>query len=218
MKRMRSITRGVCWALIVSGLIAVFLGLTGCAAMMQPEKKVMVDVAGEYLELTHQRVAVMVAADAHTLYAYPDAPLHMVKAVTGQIAGNAPDVTNTVPDQVIRFQKENPYWTNLRYSELIKKMAVDKIVLIDVVEYRTHEPGNTHVWHGLITANIGVIDASAADPDNFAYYNTVSVRFPDKSTVGVVDADDESIQLGMLLLFSRKAGGLFYDHQVEVEK
>ena len=69
-------------------------------------------------------------------------------------------------------------------------MDVDKIVLIDLVEYRTHEPGNSYIWQGLITANIGVIDAHASDPDNFVYYNTVQVRFPEESSIGVVDADD----------------------------
>jgi len=65
------------------------------------------------------------------------------------------------------------------------------------------------------TANVGVIDAHAQDPDNFVFYNTVQIRFPEDSTVGLVDSDDESIQMGMLILFARNAGGLFYDHQVE---
>jgi hypothetical protein len=33
-----------------------------------------------------------------------------------------------------------------------------------------------------------------------------------------VDSDEESIQVGMLVLFARKAGGLFFDHQTEAPK
>lgn len=210
---MSRVTRG---GLLLMLMTAVYgLGI-GCESL-PGEKKKMIDVPAEYLGLADQRVAVMVAADGYMLSAYPDAPLHLCQALTSRIAGHVPGVTTTVPDQVIRFQKNNPYWLNLRYGELAKKMDVDKIVLIDLVEYRTHEPGNAYIWQGLVTANIGVIDAHAQDPDNFVYYNTVQVRFPEESSIGVVDADDESIQLGMVFLFIKTAGGLFYDHQVEVK-
>jgi len=195
----------------------VCLAVAGCNPLPGGKKK-MVDVAGEYLGLADQRVAVMVAADGQMLNSYPDAPLNLCKALTSQIANHVPGVTTTIPEQVIKYQDANPYWMNMRYGELAKKMGVDKIVLIDLVEYQTHEPGNAYVWQGLITANIGVIDAHGQDPDNFVYYNTVSVRFPQASSVGVVDADDETIQLGMILLFARRGGGLFYDHQVEAVK
>lgn len=195
--------------------LVLTLGLVGCGPM--PGEKVMVDVTAEYLELADQRVAVMVAADGHMLHNYPHAPARLTTAITSMIAQHVPGVTTTIPEQIQRFQKDNPYWMNMRYSDLVKKMGVDKIVLIDLVEYQTHEPGNAHVWQGLITGNIGVIDANAQDPDNFVYYNTVSARFPQASDIGVIDADDETIQLGMVLLFSRKGGGLFYDHQVEAE-
>lgn len=198
---------------ILVGLLTVVL--TGCGPM--PGEKVMVDVQAEYLGLADQRVAVMVAADGHMLHNYPEAPSRLTKVVTTAIAQKVPGVTTTIPDQITRFQTANPYWMNLRYGDLAKKMDVDKIVLIDLVEYQTHEPGNSHVWQGLITANIGVIDAHAEDPDNFVYYNTVSVTFPEGSTVGIVDSDNETIQLGMSVLFARKGGGLFYDHQVEVD-
>jgi len=200
------------------GCLTVLLLLcTGCQAM-QREKKKMIDVSAEYMGLDGQKVAVMVAADELLLYGYPQAPIQLCRAVTGKIAVNVPDVNVTIPAEIIRFQKENPYWQNIRYSELVKKMGVDKIVLIDLVEYRTHEPGNAHLWQGIITANVGVLDALAEDPDNFVFYNTVEVRFPEKSSVGLVNSDDESIQLGMLILFARDAGGLFYDHQAEAPK
>jgi len=200
------------------GLFVVMLlavGLSGCGPM--PGDKVMVDVTAEYLELADQRVAVMVAADGHMMHNYPQATTRLTKVMTSAIAQNVPGVTTTIPDQIAKFQIANPYWMNLRYGDLARKMNVDKIVLVDLVEYQTHEPGNQHVWQGLITANIGVIDASASDPDNFVFYNTVAVRFPEDSDIGVLDSDNETIQLGMSVLFARKGGGLFYDHQIEVD-
>ena len=204
--------------LVVLMLLVSGLGLSqaGCTPLSQRKK--LVDVAGEYDGLNNQRVAVMVAADGYMLSSYPQAPLRLTEAMSARIAQHVPGVTVTIPQEIVKFQEANPYWMNMRYGELVKKMGVDKIVLIDLVEYQTHEPGNAHVWQGLVTANIGVIDAHGQDPDNFAYYNTVSARFPEGSDIGIIDADDETIQLGMDLLFARKGAGLFYDHQVEVNK
>jgi hypothetical protein len=206
---------------VSKGLLLIFiLAVSGLGPGCNPlpsEKRKMVDVPAEYLGLAGQRVAVMVAADGRTLSEYRDAPLRLSQAVTSRIAEHVPGIRTTVPDEVIRFQEANPYWMNLRYGELAEKMGVDKVVLIDLVEYRTHEPGNAYLWQGIITANIGVIDAHAQDPDNFVYYSTVQAHFPRDNGVGVVDADNESIQLGMIILFSQTAGGLFYDHQAEVK-
>jgi hypothetical protein len=197
-------------------LALVCLYTAGCGPM--PGEKVMVDVSAEYLDLADRRVAVMVAADGHTLHRYPDAPLRLCRAMTTRIATHVPGVTTTIPSQIIQYQQDNPYWMNLRYGDLAKKLDVDKIVLIDLVEYQTHDPGNAHIWQGRITANVGVIDANARDPDNFVYHNTVSVQFPQGSDIGIIDSDNDTIQLGMVVMFARRGGGLFYDHQIEVDK
>lgn len=209
-------TRGVYGGWLWLMLSAVCLHCVGCGAM--PGEKKMIDVKAQYLGLADQRVAVLTSADAHLLHDYPKAPLLINKAITSRIAKNVPGVTTTIPEEIDAFQKQNPYWANMRYGELAEKLGVDRVVLIDLIEYQTHEPGNAYIWQGLVTANIGVIDADARDPDNFVFQNTVQARFPQKSDIGLVDSDNETIQLGLLFLLSQRGGGLFYDHQVEADK
>lgn len=204
--------RGFVWL----ALTAVCLHGAGCGPM--PGEKKMIDVKAQYLGLADQRVAVLASADPHLLHQYPKAAALINQAVTARIARNVPGVTTTIPDQIDAFQKENPYWMNMRYGELAKRLDVDKVVLIDLIEYQTHEPGNAHIWQGLATANIGVIDADARDPDNFVFQNTVEARFPEKNSVGIIDSDNDTIQLGLIFLFAQRGGGLFYDHKVEVDK
>ncbi|MEZ6192517.1 MAG: hypothetical protein R3C45_14675 [Phycisphaerales bacterium] len=208
--------RGVDKSLLWLILSLVCLHGVGCGPM--PGEKKMIDVKAQYLGLADQRVAVLTSADPHLLHDYPKAPLLINQAITSRIAKNVPGVTTTIPDEIDAFQKQNPYWMNMRYSELAEKLGVDRVVLIDMIEYQTHEPGNAYIWQGLITANIGVIDADARDPDNFVFQNTVEARFPQKSDVGLIDSDNDSIQLGLIFLFSQRGGGLFYDHQVEADK
>lgn len=197
-------------------IMMCLLWVAGCGPM--PGEKKLVDVQAEYLGLADQRVAIMVAADSHMLYQYPEASSHVCRAMTSRIAKNVPGVTTTIPEKIDAFVEKNPYWINMRYGELAKRLDVDKIVLVDLIEYQTHEPGNAHLWQGLITGNVGVIDRHGPDPDNFVYQNTVTAKFPEASSIGIIDSDDETIQIGMVYLFARRGTGLFYDHQIEVDK
>lgn len=172
----------------------------------------------QYPGLVDGNVAVMVVADEYTLFHFPEAPLSVCRAVSARLADNIDSLTVMDPQLVMDYQADNPYWHAVPYNELIDNLHVDAIVLIDLIEYRTHEPGNAHVWQGVITGNVGVIEKHTADPDNFVFYTTVTANFPEDNPVGLLDSDDQTVQLGMLSLFSRDAGGLFYDHEVTVKK
>lgn len=171
-------------------------------------------VKAQYLGLDGRTVAVMVAADEYTLFQSPSAPLKVSRAVSARIAANVSGASVVPPKDVIAFQHENPYWGAVPYGELIEKLGVERLVVVDLIEYRTHEPGNAHVWQGMIAGEVGVVEAESDDPDNFAFSTTVRGQFPEESSIGVLDSDRETIELGMLTIFSRDAGGLFYDHEV----
>ena len=172
-----------------------------------------VQVEAQYEGLANQSVAVMVAAADTTLFQYPKMTDRICKSVSQRLNKHIEGVTLMNPEQVLSYQSENPYWHTLRYSRLIERMGVDRIVLVDIVDYRTHEPGNKHVYKGVATANIGVIEAQAADPDNFAFHTTVTTEFPDDTKVGLVNGDQQTLALALTKRFSRRVGWLFYDHE-----
>ncbi len=178
-----------------------------------------VKVQAAYQGLAYQRVAVLAAADDRTLFHSPKAQANVCRAITTELCANVPGVQVTNPREIVAFQKDNPYWATQRPSQLIKEMNVDRLVLVDLVEYRTHEPGNSNVWQGVVTGNISVHEAGAKDPDNPSFYQTISARFPEDSRVGVVnpDANHDNIEFGMVKVFARDVVRLFRDHEIEVE-
>ena len=188
-----------------------YLGFLGQAGRADEE---IYEVSGQYLGLEGKSIAVMVVADEYLLFNYPHAQLGVARAVSARLADNMPTVTVMDPAQILAFQNNNPYWHAIAYGELIQKMRVDAIVLIDLIEYQTHEPGNAHIWQGQITGNVGVILADSPTPDDFVFYTAVRALFPEDRAVGIINSDEQTIQLGMLSIFSRDAGGLFYDHTI----
>jgi len=203
--------------LAVTLLLAVTLASSGgCSilgyALSPLDRERTVNVEARYTDLVGKRVAVLVAAPERTLVKYPQARPSLTKSISRALSEHIDDVTLMNPKQVLRFQRKNQYWHTLRYSRLIEQMDVDRIVLIDLIDYQTHEPGNRHVFKGVVNANVSVIDASAADPDNLAFSTQIRVQHPDNS-VGAVNRDEQTIELAAVQKFTRKATRLFYKHQ-----
>lgn len=171
-------------------------------------------VDAQYLGLQNRKTAVMVAADEYTLFQAPGSPLRVSRAVSARIAENVPGAQLVTPQDVIEFQRDNPYWSAVPYSDLIAKLGVERLVVIDLIEYRTHEPGNPHILQGMITGQVGVVEADSEDPDRPVFATTVRAQFPADSAIGLVNSDVETVELGMLVTFARDAAGLFYDHEV----
>lgn len=198
-------------------VVLMILALGGCAmfgwaADVVAGNSSEVEVEGEYIGLADTTVAVVVAADDHTLYHHPQVPQLLSRYVGGRISENMTSVTLIDPGQIARFQQQNPHWSTLDYGKLMNRLQVQRLVVIDIFTYSLHDPENKHVWCGIVAANVNVTESDAANPDTFTYMNTIRVQYP-ASPVPFLDSDELTIQHGLLQLFSRRAAGLFSQHK-----
>ncbi len=173
-----------------------------------------VHTKAQYRGLEGKTFAVLVAADEYTQFTYPGAALGISREVAARIAAGVPGSVPMDPQKIVQFQRENPYWITVPYGQLIDRLGVERLVVVDLVEYTLREPGNSHVWQGQIVANVGVAEAGAGDGNSQAFATTVKGRFPDNSSkVGVLNSEDKTIQFGLLADFSNKTANLFRDHE-----
>lgn len=196
-------------------LVAAAFLVSGCTVLnLMQSEEVIIAYTAEYRGLEDQRVAVIVNADELQLSRFPNAREMIARNIAARLADNMPTVEVVHPRDITAFVENNPYWATLRYSELVDRVNVDRLVVIDILEYRTHEPGNRHEWSGAVSGNVYVIDADAIDPDNPAYARVMSAVFPEGQPIGVVSSDNATIEAGMVGVFARDTAGLFYDHEV----
>ncbi|MCE9590706.1 MAG: hypothetical protein K8S99_09305 [Planctomycetes bacterium] len=181
------------------------------------DKAKTVAVDADYRGLDGKRTAVLVAADEMTLFSHPGVQERIGRAVSAQLAQDIPGITLTDPGKVAKFQLENPYWNTLTYGDMLRRLNVDRLVYIDLTEFSTHEPGNSNVWKGTIVAGVSVAEADTKNPDNLVYSTKAEASFPADERIGVLDADDQAIQAGMMKLFAARASNLFHDHKKVVK-
>jgi len=172
-----------------------------------------VKVLAAYEGLVNQRVAVLVAADEFTYFEYPKATLRTRQVVTARLTEDIEGFKPVDPEQLERFQNENPHWSTWTYEELLKRLDVDRIVYIDLSEYTTHKGGDANTWRGALTANVGVASTDSPNPNALVFRDSIKVIYPQDVPVAMPDGDDETIELGMLNLFSTAVAWKFTDHE-----
>ena len=201
-------------------LLWLTMHLSGCnlvawgAQAFRDEDKP-VPVSAEYLDMADKRIAVLVSADDQTLFRFPRSMYRVCEAVSRGIATNVEDATVTLPKEIDEFQRRNPYWITTRPSRLINQLGVDRLVIIDLSEYRTNEPGNANVWKGVVAGSVSVYEAESENPDNRTFERHVEAQYPSGSRFGEIKdhATEDAIETATLQLFALRAGGLFYDHE-----
>ncbi|NBB84012.1 MAG: hypothetical protein GVY28_11480, partial [Alphaproteobacteria bacterium] len=118
-----------------------------------------IEVTAEYEGLAERTVAVLVNADLPVLYQFPQAPLEITAAVNARLADGVAGIEMVKARDVVEYQQRNIYWNTTTPAELMANLGVDRLVMIDLIEFRTHEPGNTMVYRGVISARVKVFEA-----------------------------------------------------------
>lgn len=172
-------------------------------------------VEAEYYGLNDETVVVLVDADLETQYRYPSAQLEVCNALSRAIAANVPGARVINPQQAVEYQQRNIYWNTMTYRELAESFKVSRLVMVELVDYRSHEPGDRTMWRGQITAELCVAEADGPNPNDAEYANTVTAAYPPDQPIGVVNANELSIRKATLDLFTLAAAGKFYDHEEE---
>jgi hypothetical protein len=205
-------------AIAASLMLGAALGAGGCAvggavgAMAQEyEYQKRIEVPAQY-DLKNKSVAVVVHADLATLYEFPSLTADIGGIVASLIAEHVPGARVLAPQFVSVWQQRTPNSQAMPYGEIAAQLGVDRVVLIDVYEYRHNPPGNRWQWEGVCASHVGIIERDGLDPDVFADTFNVISEFPNAPLLTRQEASEEQIRLGLMVQYTRQVSWLFYDH------
>lgn len=205
--------------LLVILFVLPLLGGGGCGAfylaggMAQSfEYQKLVEVLPRYEGLEHKTVAVIVDADLGTLHQYQLLPEVISSGVGGLIAREVSGARVLTAGAVREWQFTTPRWNALPYSDMLKALQVERIILIDIHTFRLNPPGNRWIWEGECAATIGVIEDDGHNPDEFADAYHITARFPTIKQLDRDSASSQVIETGLVTEFMKQTAWLFYPH------
>ena len=204
------ITLGAALAIGALASCQVFGIASAIGQNIEREKKI--EVLAKYAGLDNKRVAILVKADMGTVYEHPTAVPNISFNLAQRLQENIPGIKVMDPRVSMNFQHQTPNWSAQPLGQVAEELDVDRLVIIDLYEYRLTPPGNRYLWEGVAAGNIGVAERDGIDPDQTVDQWNVSAQFPLDAGVTRESMPLSSVQTGLLATFIRNSAWVFYDH------
>ena len=204
-------------ALIATALVASGCNLFGIVGVMARtfERTGSTIIAAEYEGLRDNSFAVVVFADRSIQGVHPQLVTRVSQLVTQRLANTQnTGASGFVPAPLIlEFQLTTPSWTSWTYDQLAEEFGVDRLIVVDIFEFRLNQPGNQYVWDGLASARIGVVESESALPDDFVYSKQIRVGYPDGQGYSRDDFTREHVYGFLERRLVDRLSWLFYEHE-----
>lgn len=210
-------TRSV--AILVLILTATFAGgcnIVGFFGALEEQRrrtgKVWVD--GQYDGLEDQKVAVVVDA-SDEIYATAGEPIvrTILAGIIARLEANA-NAQSIVPEvEIQRVLYDEPNLLDHTFDYVAARFEVDRLIVIQLDEFRLAEPGNQYVWNGQVAGNLLVIEADSYIEDDVRFEQNVNITYPDQPNTTIDDLDGQAVLLELIRRFSNRSSWFFYRHQ-----
>lgn len=210
-------TRSV--AILVLILTATFAGgcnIVGFFGALEEQRrrtgKVWVD--GQYDGLEDQKVAVVVDA-SDEIYATAGEPIvrTILAGIIARLEANA-NAQSIVPEvEIQRVLYDEPNLLDHTFDYVAARFEVDRLIVIQLDEFRLAEPGNQYVWNGQVAGNLLVIESDSYIEDDVRFEQNVNITYPDQPNTTIDDLDGQAVLLELIRRFSNRSSWFFYRHQ-----
>lgn len=195
-------------------------GLWGCVAaelvggMVESYKRDSTrEVIAEYEGLNGKTFAVVVSVDRVVLSERPELSGGLITAISERLKDNTQALGYVPPRRVVEFMATNPKWVIMTPSELLTEFGVDRLVYVEVVDFRLHEPGNRYLWDGLASATMGILEADSPIPDEYVFRRQIAVRFPDDQGLTPTDVTESVVASRLQTRLVDRIVWVCYNHQ-----
>ncbi|MBL0927470.1 MAG: hypothetical protein IBJ11_07445 [Phycisphaerales bacterium] len=216
-----TLSRGLLIAAVVGVAGALAGGLSGCAVAAGAavigraiEEEGSRTVPAMYTGLKGRSFAVVISADRAIQANDPRVVNRLTNAITNRLQGEPlVGASGFVPGPVVlEFQFSTPRWVSWSPGKIAEHFVVDRLVFIELYEYRLQEPGNAYMWDGRAAARVHVLENDGTSDDEFAFSRELRVKYPDNTGVTERDMRREVVGANLEKRLLDRITWLFYTH------
>lgn len=169
-------------------------------------------IEAEYSGLTGKSFAVVVMADRVIQADHAAVVARLTRDIADRLAKFAGGSAFVPGEDVLRYTFNYPRWSTMPPSELARALGVERLVVVELTEYRLNDPGNQYLWQGVAAGSVSVYEAESVVPDEQAYHKALQVKFPDRGGYGPADLPRAAVNTELSRRFIDRASWLFYRH------
>ena len=167
----------------------------------------------EYDGLDERSYAVIISADRVIESDNPGITARLTQIIDRDLRANTLASAHIPAGRLLSKLYADPSWQALPRGELAEKLGVERLVVVELVEYRLHEPGNRYTWDGVASGVVEVYESESGLPDDPMFERTIAVAFPDRTGLLEEEIPREVITSELSRRFGERVSWLFYDHE-----
>lgn len=204
----------------IAAATALATTLTGCAvgaliggAAESYRESSTRTVPAEFTGLTGKSFAVVISADRMIQADFPTIVPELTSRISQRLADNTGASGWVPPDALMTYLFNNPDWVARPFGVLASDLGVDRLVVIDLYEFRLNAPGNQYLWDGLAAGTLSVVAGSEDGGEARLFEREVRVTFPDDSGRTPLDFNASVVSSALMARFVDRASWPFYEHE-----
>lgn len=166
----------------------------------------------EYEGLRGRTYAVIVSTDRVIEAEHPGVVGYLTGRLNRLLYENAEPSYWIPTDRLLGYLYDRPSWNAIPRDELAQDLGVERLVVLDLAEFRTIESGNPYLWNGAAEGTLRVYESDSAAPSEPVLEATFRVTFPDGDAMLKERMPEELVMTELANRLSNRSAWLFYEH------
>jgi hypothetical protein len=186
--------------------------LSGCWLGGAYERTQGKPVASEYKGLAGHTAVIVVYVPDGLVNNYPRAAREVMDFFRVELLKGVPNVRLVSLDRVEDWQRSTD-WIKLSDKDVANHFGVDRVIRIEMVEYRTKEPGVEGYVKGRINANCRVVEVVKGETPRIGWERRgITAEWPTESNMEMLRINENVVRMRTLEMFAQTLAKAFYDH------
>lgn len=171
------------------------------------------EVEAEYTGLAGRSFAVVVSSDRLIEANNPGISARINQRVNNRLIQNAAPSHAIPSTDLLTVLYNTPQWPALPRGEVAEMLGVERLIVVELVEYALNEPGNKYVWDGTASCIVTVYESDSGFPDDPTFERSIRVTFPDSSGTMRESIPEAAVNTELSNRLINRISWLFYTHE-----
>lgn len=171
------------------------------------------EIEAEYTGIEGHSFTVVVTADRLIEGNNPGTAARITQRVNDRLIQNAKPSFAIPSTDLLTVLYDTPQWTAMPRGEVAEMLGVERLVVVEIVEYRLNEPGNKYIWDGSASCVVTVYESDSPFPDDPVYEKALRVTFPDMSGLMRSEIPEAAVNTELSNRLTNRISWLFYTHE-----
>lgn len=167
----------------------------------------------QYDGLVGKSFAVVTSSSRMIEAEHPGLSARITQRVNDRLIQNANPGYAIPSRDLLMVLYNTPQWTAMTRADVAGMLGVERLIVIEIIEYRIQEPGNQYTWDGAISGIVSVFEADSAIPDDPMFEKAIRISFPDSPGFTSADIPEAAVTTELSNRFVNRAAWLFYEHE-----